>query len=67
MPTTNIVVGPTSLANFLARDMPDVGSMDIEADIRENPAIYYSDYVACCEVLKTRYLSEGAWVDLCRS
>lgn len=66
MPTTNIVVGPLSLANYLARD-GELTPVEIEEDIRSNPDMYYSDYLALCEELGTQFFSEDGWRDLCRS
>lgn len=66
MPTTNIVVGPMSLANFLARDSELIAA-DVEMDIKNDPDLYYPEYVALCDELGTRHLSEDAWYDLCRS
>lgn len=67
MPATIVVVGPFSLANQLAGEMNELKPEEIEADIRSDPDMYYPEYVALCDALKTEHLSEDAWYDLCRS
>ena len=67
MPATIVVVGPFSLANQLAGDMPELTPVQIELDIKADPDLYYPEYVALCDTLKTEHLSEDAWYDLCRS
>lgn len=36
-------------------------------EIRDDPEMYYADYVALCKEKKIRPFSPNAWADLCRS
>lgn len=56
-----------SLANYLVAQGVELTAVELEDDIRSDPDVYYSDYVALCDELKTHHLSDGAWYDLCRS
>ena len=62
-----LMVGPQMLADVLASEMPDLTVGEIESDIRSNPAMYYSDYLALCSELGAQFFSEDGWSDLCRS
>jgi hypothetical protein len=67
MPFKLAVSGPRALASFLVDTaITDLLAEEIETDIRENPRMYYPEYLMCCKHFEVPPSSEGVWVDLCR-
>jgi len=61
------IVGPALLAQSL---MQETGGDDeyraiLEADIRNDPGIYYSEYQELCNRLGSKPFPRGIWQDLC--
>lgn len=63
------VIGPRQVAETLTDPAdPDALSVDeLARDIREQPDLYYPDYVAACEADGIDPLPLGMWVDFALS
>jgi hypothetical protein len=61
------IVGPRTLAESLAQDTDgdDEFRNMVEADIREDPGLYYLEYADLCKRLGSRPFPRGMWKDLC--
>lgn len=60
-----VVIGPRALARHLSPTEPEIDEWF--AEIRQEPDMYYPEYMALCEEKNARPFSKNAWIDLCRS